>query len=457
MDLGGGHNLVLTTTFVRNDPDRRAAERRGAHVPGVLRRRRRGGERDVRRAGRRPAIDAGGRRSGRTSTPGWRWSTTRTATRSSSRPGRASAGGTTLSRDSAANARRKSTNRSTSRSFRRDPDRGPDGAERLARQQRPQLVHRRRVSEREHAGHVGGRDPAGGLARARVAEAPGPDRDPPIGRRPPRPTGNPTTCAAAVQDVERDRAPAVGVVRRPVAADRRRPVGVAERRRDSASSRRVRACTRRWIVSSADGLDVAEPDLDRRQRRGSRSCRPRTRCALRQVWRGRSTDATPIVPPANHGRRSRASASRRTTREPTPVGIAENLVPGDGDEVGLPARQVERVRRDEGRRIEQHIPAAILGGVDPVEGGGRPSSSTAPGRRRGGAPAGQPSSSREDGRSSTRSSGARAAGTSLRRPRAGELADPVDRVVVVGGQEQPAASRNGYASPTSLKARWRSP
>ena len=29
MDLGGGHNLVLTTTFVRNDPDRRRAERRG--------------------------------------------------------------------------------------------------------------------------------------------------------------------------------------------------------------------------------------------------------------------------------------------------------------------------------------------------------------------------------------------------------------------------------------------
>ena len=23
MDIGGGHNLVLTTTFVRNDPDRR--------------------------------------------------------------------------------------------------------------------------------------------------------------------------------------------------------------------------------------------------------------------------------------------------------------------------------------------------------------------------------------------------------------------------------------------------
>ncbi len=27
-----------------------------------------------------------------------------------------------------------------------------------------------------------------------------------------------------------------------------------------------------------------------------------------------------IVPPENHGRRSRASASRRTSRQPTPVG-----------------------------------------------------------------------------------------------------------------------------------------
>ena len=38
------------------------------------------------------------------------------------------------------------------------------------------------------------------------------------------------------------------------------------------------------------------------------------------VWRGRTTEATPMVPPANHGRRSRAIASRRTTSEPIPVG-----------------------------------------------------------------------------------------------------------------------------------------
>jgi catechol 2,3-dioxygenase-like lactoylglutathione lyase family enzyme len=86
VDIGGGHNLVLTTTFVRNDPDRREPS---------------GGARtmleffvdgdaavnakyeELTAAG----FTAAGRHSARTSTRGWPSSTIRTGTRCSSPPG----------------------------------------------------------------------------------------------------------------------------------------------------------------------------------------------------------------------------------------------------------------------------------------------------------------------------------------------------------------------------------
>jgi hypothetical protein len=62
-----------------------------------------------------------------------------------------------------------------------------------------------------------------------------------------------------------------------------------------------------------------------------------------------------IVPPANHGRRSRASASRRASRQPDPGRQAEHLVPADRHELGLDDRQVKAAGGDERGRVEQHV------------------------------------------------------------------------------------------------------
>ena len=68
------------------------------------------------------------------------------------------------------------------------------------------------------------------------------------------------------------------------------------------------------VMWSQADLDGGQPQVvDRAVLEAGLARRP-------SVCRGTSTDATPIVPPANHGRRSRASASCRAISEPIPVG-----------------------------------------------------------------------------------------------------------------------------------------
>ena len=87
-----------------------------------------------------------------------------------------------------------------------------------------------------------------------------------------------------------------------------------------------------------------------------------------RVWRGTTTEATPIVPPANHGRRSRGERLATHDQRADARRVAEDLVPGDGDEVRVPAGQVERVRRQEGRRRRAARASRAPGPrVDPVE------------------------------------------------------------------------------------------
>ncbi len=60
--------------------------------------------------------------------------------------------------------------------------------------------------------------------------------------------------------------------------------------------------------------------------RGNRSCRPRNRPRRRRACdAARRPKPQRMVPPANHGRRRRASASRRTTSDPIPVGYPNSL------------------------------------------------------------------------------------------------------------------------------------
>ena len=184
----------------------------------------------------------------------------------------------------------------------------------------------------------------------------------PLAPPPPRPARSPRCRRPRSSRLNGDRPAAIDVV------GRVRRAAPAARRRDGAApagrsrSQPVRHCTRRWIVGMPTDVEVAQADLDRRAARGSRSCRPRSRPRRRRrVWRWPATEATPIVPPANHGRSQPGRAPRGGRRaQPIAGRVAEHLVPGDRDEVGLPARQVEPVGRHEGRGVQQHVPAALV-------------------------------------------------------------------------------------------------
>ena len=134
----------------------------------------------------------------------------------------------------------------------------------------------------------------------------------------------------------------------------------------------------------ADRREMTQPDLDGgKPEVVDRAVLETDLVVGRACDAGTTTEAMPMVPPANHGRRRRASASRRTTSDPIPVGYPNSLYQEIGDEIRVPSRQVEAVRR---RRTPMR-PAArpSLGPVprSPSRAdGARPSSWTGPGMRR---------------------------------------------------------------------------
>ena len=166
------------------------------------------------------------------------------------------------------------------------------------------------------------------------------------------------------------------------------------------------------------------------------------------------TFAATTVPPLNQGRRSRASAVAPGEQRADAGRVAEHLVEGDRDEVGLPGREVEPTRRHERGAVEQHVPAPLLRRRDPLERvldagevrlrGIGEQVVAAPGRRRRGSA--RAPRRRRAGRAP------RAARTRSRALGARELADAVDRVVVVDVARKRPSGANGYASPTSLSA-----
>ena len=120
---------------------------------------------------------------------------------------------------------------------------------------------------------------------------------------------------------------------------------------------------------------------------------------------------------------------------------AEHLVEGEGDEVGLAAAQVQPVGRYEGGRVEQHVPAERMRALDPLQRmldagevglrGIREQVVVVPAR--GGEVA------REDALVDPQVGGdARHVGD-LRAAGTNELADAVDRVVVVDRQQEAVA------------------
>ena len=180
------------------------------------------------------------------------------------------------------------------------------------------------------------------------------------------------------------------------------------------------------------------------------------RCGRRPTCcRGSATDATPMLPPANHGRRSRAERLVAGDERADARRVAEHLVPGDRDEVGPPAVEVEAVRRHERRRVEQDVPAALVGGVDPGE---RMADAGVVGLRRvgeqaraSGAARSRASSDRRVVRRAGRAS--RAGRTRPPRPRArANSRMPLTELWLSAVRSRRLPGSNGYDSPTSLSA-----
>ena len=74
-----------------------------------------------------------------------------------------------------------------------------------------------------------------------------------------------------------------------------------------------------------------------------------------------------IVPPANHGRRSFASAVLARDQTADAGRVAENLVEGLRYEIGPPAAEVQPIGGRECGGVEQHVPAVLLCERNPVE------------------------------------------------------------------------------------------
>ena len=162
-------------------------------------------------------------------------------------------------------------------------------------------------------------DPFRRFARAGIAEAAGPQRDAFLRRRAPRPGGS---RAAGRSDRRSSSSRSRRDPRRSTARTSARPGGRcrggAPGARSAASRSGSRSASGSCRCRRARGGAARSPPPGCS---GSSACRPRTRPRAAPA-RGRRpcTVAKFTVPPANHGRRSVASAALRISRQPTPVG-----------------------------------------------------------------------------------------------------------------------------------------
>ena len=126
--------------------------------------------------------------------------------------------------------------------------------------------------------------------------------------------------AARVEHVERHRAAAVVPVARTVHADERRSVAMASVRAAPRPARSASAPTWRRTFDIPISSRKSSPSITAPKARkftvpsSNPSAPSRSRCEPV------CTETYSTVPPENHGRRSRASASRRAISAPTPVG-----------------------------------------------------------------------------------------------------------------------------------------
>ena len=206
----------------------------------------------------------------------------------------------------------------------------------------------------------------------------------------------------------------------------------------------------------ADRLEMSQTRLDRRQREEvDRAVLEAGRARREHVARLRDpghADRSACEPrPPEPGQRVVANDQRSHAGR-----VADRLVPGHRDEVRVPARQVEPVRRHEGGRVEQHVPAASLRRRDPLE--WMPDARVVRlgrDRRTGAARPGEPrSSAANDGRRRRAEGRARTAGRS-RRSRPGARANsriPLTELWLSAVRTSRLRSLNGYDSPTSLSA-----
>jgi hypothetical protein len=74
-----------------------------------------------------------------------------------------------------------------------------------------------------------------------------------------------------------------------------------------------------------------------------------------------------MVPPANQGLCKLGESLLTCDQCARSRWIAEHLVKGQRNEIRLPPTEIKSVRRCVGRRIEQDVPAALLGRVEPTQ------------------------------------------------------------------------------------------
>ena len=190
--------------------------------------------------------------------------------------------------------------------------------------------------------------------------------------------------AVGVEEVEGDRGAAPLAVARPVDRGRRRAVRVPERVRARRAASSPSVCDARVDRLDADPLEEAQADLDRGQvevvdgavlevRRAGRGLVP---LALDEGGDDRAAgEPGPLELGERVAAREQAADAGR---------LAEHLVEGERDEVGVPAGEVEPVGRHVGGGVEQHVPAVLRApGRSSRADAARRRSSTGPGRRTG--------------------------------------------------------------------------
>ena len=86
-----------------------------------------------------------------------------------------------------------------------------------------------------------------------------------------------------------------------------------------------------------------------------------------RVWRGTATETSPMVPPGEP-RTSQARECLPARDQGTDARwVPEHLVPGDRDEVRVPATKIQAIGGQEGRGVEQDVPATLVRKVDPAQ------------------------------------------------------------------------------------------